>query len=237
MAISEGKRLYDTILITMTFLLICWIVWLSEEYLGIHTRSFGMHPRSWEGIYGVVSMHFIHGDWDHIYQNSLSFVVLNSFLFFFYRGIAWKVFFRIMLFGSIGLWLIAPPGNHIGASLLIYGEAAFLFFAGIFRRDERLLRVSLAVAFIYGSIIWWIFPIDPKISWQGHLAGAAAGVALAYWYRGTGPEKKKYQWEIDEELERERLESLDEEPTNTTSDLDWDWDYRPRSDSESPKPN
>jgi membrane associated rhomboid family serine protease len=230
MATSEGKRLYDALLVTLSFLAICWMLWLSEEYLGIHTRSFGMHPRSLEGIYGLVTMHFLHGDFDHIGNNSLSFLVLNTMLFYFYRGVSWKVFFRIMLIAGAILWLIGRPSNHIGASLIIYGLAAFLFFSGIFRRDEMLLRISLAVAFIYGSIIWWVLPLDPHISWEGHLAGAAVGIALAWLYRGKGPQKKKYQYEIDEELEQERLDSLGDSPANSTADVEWDWDYRPKED-------
>jgi len=231
MVISEGKRVYDALLVTLSFLAICWALWLSEQYLGFHTRSFGMHPRTWEGLYGMVSMHFLHGDFDHIWKNSLSFLVLNSLLFYFYRGLSWKVFIRLMILGGAALWLIGRPSNHIGASLLIYGLASFIFFSGIFRRgDELMLRISLAVAFIYGSIIWWVLPIDPQISWEGHLAGALVGVILAWHYRVKGPKKKKYQWEIDEELEQKRLKNLGDDPVNTTAELDWDWDYKPKSD-------
>ena len=31
-------------------------------------------------------------------------------------------------------------------------------------------------------------------------AFAAAGFLLAFWYKKHGPQKKKYQWEIEEEL-------------------------------------
>jgi len=40
-----------------------------------------------------------------------------------------------------------------------------------------------------------------KLSWEGHLAGFVAGILVAIFYKTEGPERKKYQWEIDEELE------------------------------------
>lgn len=50
--------------------------------------------------------------------------------------------------------------------------------------------VSTLVVFLYGSIIWGIFPIQEEISWEGHLFGAIAGIIVAYNYRKEGPQIK-----------------------------------------------
>jgi hypothetical protein len=49
-------------------------------------------------------------------------------------------------------------------------------------------------------MIWGIFPTHPRVSWQGHLAGLCVGVILAFIYRKQGPQRPKYQYEIEKEL-------------------------------------
>ncbi|MDG1779768.1 MAG: rhomboid family intramembrane serine protease [Flavobacteriales bacterium] len=233
---EDRGKLIDAILFNLFFLLIIWVVWWVEEDFGWRLTKWGTRPRTLRGLIGIITTPFLHGSFEHISGNSLSFVSLSTFLIFFYRSIAFKVITLLYILSGILLWTIAFGGNHIGVSGVIYGLASFLFFSGIFRRNQQLLRVSLAVAFIYGSIVWWVLPIDPNISWEGHLAGSIVGIILAIVYRGEGgPETKKYQWEIDEEREAEeeriRLmeevaediesEDVEDDPTRGWYESDW----------------
>jgi membrane associated rhomboid family serine protease len=66
----------------------------------------------------------------------------------------------------------------------------FCFVSGIIRRHIPLMGLSLLVAFVYGEMVWGIFPgFRMDISWESHMLGAAAGVILAVWYRAEGPQK------------------------------------------------
>jgi hypothetical protein len=69
--------------------------------------------------------------------------------------------------------------------------------------------VSTMVVFLYGSIMWGIFPLKTEISWEGHLFGAIAGVLVAFNYRKEGPQRRVYQWEeeIEEEAKVEEIEN------------------------------
>ena len=49
-------------------------------------------------------------------------------------------------------------------------------------------------------MIWGIFPTQPRVSWQGHLSGLVVGVILAFVFRKQGPQRPKYQYEIEKEL-------------------------------------
>lgn len=197
---NDAQKIKDALLISLLFISICWAVFLTDEYLGYDLKSYGLRPRTLEGLLGILTVHFLHGDWQHIIQNSLGILVLNSFLFYFYRQIAGKVFFWIFFLSPILLWLVGRPSNHIGASILLYGEFAFLFFSGIVRRNPILMRVSMVVIFYYGSLVWYLFPIDAKVSWEGHACGFAVGLLLAIFYMKQGPQRKIYQYETEPEL-------------------------------------
>ena len=103
---------------------------------------------------------------------------------------------------GIWLWTIGRPSFHIGASGVVYALASFLFFSGIIRKNNKLISVSLFVVFIYGGMIWGLFPIIESISWEGHVSGAIAGLFLAFWFKKDGPQKMQYYYEIEEEIEK-----------------------------------
>jgi hypothetical protein len=75
-----------------------------------------------------------------------------------------------------------------------------LFTSGVLRKYLPLQALSLFIVFLYGSMIWGIFPTKERISWEGHLSGMIVGVVLAFIYRARGPQRPKYQYEIEKEL-------------------------------------
>lgn len=100
-------------------------------------------------------------------------------------------------------WLIGRPSYHIGASGVVYMLAGFLFFKGVFTRHYKMLSLSFLVAFFYGSLVWYVLPIEEGVSWEGHLSGAITGIFLAFFTKSKLPENKKYTWEQDHYKEDE----------------------------------
>ena len=84
------------------------------------------------------------------------------------------------------------------ASALLYGYPRS---ARIVRRDRLALALSLIVFFLYGGMIWGIFPREPGISFESHLFGALLGVVLAFLLRNRDPRppERRYSWEDDVE--------------------------------------
>ena len=178
-----------------------WLVKLLEFISAGDFARFGVFPRKIAGLIGVLFSPFIHGDWMHLFNNSLPVLFLGAILFYFYRPVAYKVFFLIYFISNIWLWALGRPSYHIGASGIVYGLATFIFFSGIFRRHIPLMVLSLLVTFLYGSLVWGIFPISYRISFEGHLTGAAAGLILAIIYKKEGTQRKKYEWDEEEDNE------------------------------------
>ena len=103
----------------------------------------------------------------------------------------------LLLTGLI-TWLIGRPAMHIGASGVVYMLTSFLFFKGAFSRHYRLMALALVVVFLYGGLLWYLFPIDPKISWEGHVSGFGVGMLLALLLRPKKPSEPIYAWESPE---------------------------------------
>ncbi|HUF20040.1 MAG TPA: rhomboid family intramembrane serine protease, partial [Burkholderiales bacterium] len=97
------------------------------------------------------------------------------------------------------VWLFGRAAIHVGASGLVYGLVAYIFFAGVLRRDRRAVAASMLVFFLYGSLAWGVLPIEPGVSWETHLAAALIGVALAFAFRHLDiPPRRRYTWEEEE---------------------------------------
>ena len=94
------------------------------------------------------------------------------------------------------VWLFGRDSVHIGASGLVYGLVSYVFVAGLLRRDRRAIAASLMVVMLYGSLAWGVLPIQPRMSWETHLAAAVIGVLMALWLRRLDiPPRKRYEWE------------------------------------------
>jgi hypothetical protein len=49
-------------------------------------------------------------------------------------------------------------------------------------------------------MVWGIFPLQEKVSWEGHLMGLMVGIVFAFYFRKEGPQRPKYQYEIEQEM-------------------------------------
>ena len=174
-----------------------WFVFWVEIRLGVNFTRNGIHPRTFSGLQGILFSPFIHSGITHLWHNTIPIMLLSTALFYFYRSISWKMLLLLWILTGTGTWIIGREAYHIGMSGIIYGLVSFLFFKGIIAKHFRLIALSLVVVFVYGSLIWGTLPIDPVISWEGHLSGFVFGLILALSFRQSIPKQPKYSWEED----------------------------------------
>ena len=182
-------------------LIIIWSVKIFEIVFDYDFTEYGVLPRKFNGLTGIFFSPLIHSDVNHLLSNSLPVIILCLLIFNFYSQIAKKILIYLYFISGLWLWCIGRESFHIGASGLIYAMASFLFFSGILRKNSQLSAVALLVIFIYGGLFWGLFPIHKNVSWEGHLTGFIAGILVSFIFRKDGPKRKKYNWEIEEDLE------------------------------------
>lgn len=180
---SEKRKIKFALLFPLSFLGLVWLVYLVFWILDLDMSLIGIAPQKVNGLIGILLSPFAHGGIKHIISNSISFTALSVALFYFYRLIAYRVFFFTWLISGLLLWIGGRESIHIGASGLVYGLAFFIFFSGVLRRDKKLAAISMIVVFLYGSMVWGMVPQDNNISWEGHLFGALSGLSIAWYYR------------------------------------------------------
>jgi len=184
-------------MLALEFTAVLWLVKLGELIFGWDFSAYGVYPRHWIGLRGILVAPLIHGSMGHLAANTGSIIVLGTALLYGYPK-ASRLVIPAVYFGSgIGVWLFAREAYHIGASGLSFGMLSFIFTMGILR--WRAIALSLLVFFLYGGMLWGVLPTTPGISFESHLSGAVIGVVLAFILkdRDLPPPEKHYSWETE----------------------------------------
>ena len=187
--------------IPIVVILVLWCVYIVEIKFGFNFNKYGIYPQKISGLKGILFSPFIHSDIKHLFNNSMPILVLLPALYYFYYKIANKIIFYGILLTGFLTWSFGRPAFHIGASGMIYLLVSFIFFSGVFRKYYRLVALSLIVVFLYGSMVWYIFPMEDRISWEGHLSGFLVGLLFAFIFKTRGPTPNKFEYSKNEEFE------------------------------------
>jgi membrane associated rhomboid family serine protease len=197
-------------LFPFTFVVLIWLIHVIQGFLETSWADYSLFPRTLHGLAGIFTSPMLHADWGHLLGNTVPLILLGLLLFNNYKEISGKVFWLVYFSNGILLWSFAREAFHLGASGVVYGIAFFLIFSGFIRKIPRLTMISFLIIFLYGSMVWGVFPFDPHVSWEAHLYGAITGLVLAIALRKEGPQPAKY-WNEEENEEREHLLEENEE--------------------------
>jgi membrane associated rhomboid family serine protease len=170
------------IIIEVVLLGVLWTLWIVDG-LFFHNslKSHGVHPRSTEGLLGILFSPFLHSGLLHIVGNTIGIIMLGSLVlmhdiskFFLVSGFS-------VIIGGLGVWLVGgTQTNHIGFSGVIFGYFGYLVSVGIFEKKLGTVLLSLLTVLLYGGMIWGILPVQIGVSWEGHLFGFLGGILSAF---------------------------------------------------------
>lgn len=206
---SPRKPLWTYTIIPAFVVLILFLIFAINEGFELEWSRFGLHPQEPKYWYGIFTFFFLHGSFEHFFNNAVALFVLLSLLRYFFPTHFIKVMLISIIVPAILTFFIGRAGStHIGASGAVYALAVFLFISGILRLNRYLLGLSLLIAFLYGGLWWGVFPIEERISYEGHFAGAITGFvsALIFIYAPINPEVQEptpeFEMEDDEIVDR-----------------------------------
>ncbi len=238
-AAHDRQRLRRGLFIAGGFIVLLW--WIKAFELAFDTDFgvLGNRPREWMGLLGVLTAPLLHGSVAHLMSNTLALLVLGTLAFASFPKATWRSLPLIWALAGLAVWGFARESFHIGASGLTHGLMFLLLTLGLMRRDRVAIATGFVAFFLYGGMLLTVLPREPGVSWEYHLAGALFGVISGLvWARlDPLPPRKRYSWEIEEELEAEQraLEQATWEPARPSEVQPlWDGPQRPPSPGTTP---
>lgn len=185
---TAAARAKGGLLVLGAFVVLLFVIELfNMVMLRSLNTTFGLRPRSADGLLDIFTFPLLHANLNHLLSNSLPLVIFGFLVFL--SGL--RVFLTALAFSWLGsgltVWLIGDGGITVGSSGLVFGLFSFLLVRGFFNRSWRQLLLAVVLFMGYGSILLGVLPIVAGyISWQAHLGGAAGGVVAALLLRPRG---------------------------------------------------
>jgi membrane associated rhomboid family serine protease len=176
------------VLPVLAMLGVMWGQEVVDTVLDGRLDRFGIRPRQLDGLDGIVLAPFLHGGFGHLIANTFPFLIMGGAICLGSVRRFVHVTLVVAVIGGVGTWLTGPERSvHIGASGLVFGYLTYLISRGFFARKVSYILGGLLTFMVYGGVLWGLLP-RPGISWQGHLFGAAGGVAAAWIIHGQQPD-------------------------------------------------
>ncbi|MGV8922260.1 MAG: rhomboid family intramembrane serine protease [Thermomonas sp.] len=172
-------------------------------------QALTVNPGSVAGLLGMLTAPLLHGSPGHLLANATALLMLGTLAMTVYPRATMRALPLLWLGSGLCAWLLGEPGSHhLGASGVTHGLGFLVFVLGLLRRDRAAIAAGMMAFFFYGGMLLTIFPQEVGVSWESHLGGAISGVLAAFLFRRSDPmpARRKYSWEIEEELERENAE-------------------------------
>ena len=162
-----------------------WAIEIVDTLLGHRLELYGVQPRTLVGLRNILFAPFLHRGFFHLLANTIPFLLLGWFVMlrsvheFFY------VSFVAALVSGLGAWLFGAAHTiHLGISGVIFGYMGFLLLRSYFEQSAQALVLAIVAFFLFGGILWGVLPLQPDISWLGHLFGFIGGGLAAYHLTG-----------------------------------------------------
>lgn len=183
------KKTLSFLILPLIFCAMIIISFAADKAFDSVFFRFGIYPRQFSGLIGVLFSPLIHSDLEHLLSNLSALPVLTGMLTLIHRRNYFKIFLTLYFATGIFVWFFARESYHIGASGMIYALASFLFFGGIIAGEKGSAAISMLTIMLYGSMIWGIFPLEEHVSWESHALGAVAGFFAAFIFVKEKPKK------------------------------------------------
>jgi membrane associated rhomboid family serine protease len=200
---EDSRRIKRSFTIVLSFIAFLWLIKITESLMGANLFNYGIYPGQLSGLSGIILAPLIHGSFTHLVTNTAPLLILGTALLYGYPKSAKIVVPAVYIGTGLAVWLFARPVYHIGSSGLTFGFMFFVFTIGVIRWDRRAIALSMIVFFLYGGMIWGIFPNNADVSYESHLFGGLIGFLLAFLLKNYDPysPEKKYSWDEEEENE------------------------------------
>lgn len=184
---AERPRLGELapgLIVVGVMLAVMWGSEIVDLIPGTPFDRWGVRPRSVRGLFGIVFAPFLHVSFPHLIANTIPFGVLGGAIAIGGTRQIVEVTAIVGVASGLGIWVFAAGSSiHLGASGMVFGYLTYLVSRGVIAKNVLWIIGGLIVLAFYGGLFWGLLP-TPRVSWLGHLFGAAGGLLAAWMLHG-----------------------------------------------------
>ncbi|MEI6896187.1 MAG: rhomboid family intramembrane serine protease [Psychromonas sp.] len=175
--------------VSLYIMLACTVIFILNTLLPINLNQFGIVPRSFSHLSGILFSPFLHASWTHLFSNFLPFIIFGGLIGLNNIKRFWLLFaIHIVSTGTL-VWFFARGNSvHIGMSGVIYAFWGYLIVYGLIHRKLLHITISLVTLIFYGGLVFGVLPSRLGVSFESHLLGAIVGGVSGYLFA-----KSKYK--------------------------------------------
>ncbi len=158
-----------------------WLIQIINRIMQYQLNGLGVRPRTIRGLIGVIFAPILHGNFNHLFFNSIPLFALADLILIEGEVIFYYVSGTIIIVSGFLTWLFGRRGIHIGASGLIMGYFGYLLSKAYFHLTATTVILAGICLYYFGGLFLSLFPGAKKnVSWEGHVYGFLAGIFTAY---------------------------------------------------------
>jgi membrane associated rhomboid family serine protease len=174
----EAESWTGALILMAGFAAVLWVVQILNAIDDYRFDRFGLKPREFDGLWGVVTAPFLHSSYGHLLSNTVPVVLIGWVVLLAGLDIWATVSALVVVGGGLLTWLVGPGDTVIvGASGLVFGWLGYLLARAYFSRRLKWIVVAVLVLIFFGTLLFGLLPsINSDVSWQAHVCGFVAGV-------------------------------------------------------------
>jgi membrane associated rhomboid family serine protease len=173
------EQVKENALLPLEILAVPWAQEIIDQVFFGGRWNLPVHPRSLEGLWGILPSAFSHANFAHLIGNTIAFAIFSWLILAKSKRDYWITFLIGWVGGGCANWLLGPQSVH-GLSGVVYTLFGYLLVIGWLERRFGSLLISVFVLVNYSATLWGIFPTHPMVAWWGHLFGFVLGIVAAY---------------------------------------------------------
>jgi membrane associated rhomboid family serine protease len=157
-----------------------WLLNIINWLVGSRLNYFGIYPRSLRGLPGIILSPLLHGNFNHLFFNSIPLFVLGNLVLLNGQANFYCVSVMIIILSGFGVWLFGRLAIHIGASSIIMGYFGYLLTEAYYHNSVIAIILGFICLYYFGGLILMLLPGKKGVSWEGHVFGFIAGIIAAF---------------------------------------------------------